>query len=175
MHFRTRTWFIISLLCFFAAAVFWQLAERKAERDRARQPVESSAPASGLVPSTGGQPGSTGGTPAPAPVATTNAATISTNDPFRFRLSNTAKGVDELSRSEQALLLRNALIDSSVPVALPIPQHLRAQGDPGSYVVQSRAPLTDAYRTMLRNAGAELISYVPNNAYLVRATEAVAK
>jgi len=35
MPLRTRTWFIISALCFLAAAIFWQLAERKAARDKA--------------------------------------------------------------------------------------------------------------------------------------------
>ena len=29
MHFKTRTWVIISLLCLLAAAFFWQLAARK--------------------------------------------------------------------------------------------------------------------------------------------------
>jgi len=35
MPFRTRTWFIISLLCFLAAVIFWRLAERKTARDKA--------------------------------------------------------------------------------------------------------------------------------------------
>src|SRR5207244_9597568 len=80
-----------------------------------------------------------------------------------YRLSNTAKSMDELSRMDAAILLRNAVIDTSLPVNLPIPAHLRAQGDPGSYVVQARGPLTDAYRALLRQAGAEIVSYVPNN------------
>ncbi|HXT39183.1 MAG TPA: S8 family serine peptidase, partial [Candidatus Angelobacter sp.] len=45
---------------------------------------------------------------------------------------------------------------------------LRAKGDPGSYVVQSRGPLDGAFYTSLRNAGAEFVSYIPNNAGLVR-------
>ncbi len=172
MHLRTRTWFIISLLCFLAAAIFWQLGQRKAARDQAAResaaaltnaPVAPVAPATNAVPGRNPVPG--------AAVARTNAA----NESFQYRLSNTPKGIDELSRTEHALLLRNALIDSSAPIDLAIPPHLRAQGDPGSYVVQSHEPLNDAYRGLLRQAGAEIISYVPNNAYLVRANEAAAK
>src|SRR6185503_2448748 len=54
------------------------------------------------------------------------------------------------------------------------PDHLRAQGDPGSYIVQARGALSDAFRAQLTASGAEIISYVPNNAYLVRATAGAA-
>jgi subtilisin family serine protease len=171
MHLRTRTWFVISLLCFLVAAIFWQLGERKAARDKAAQ---EQAPGS-ITPATGpATPGVT--TPAAAAAAAvTNVSTLRTNNSLEHRLTNTGKDEDELSRSEQGLLLRNALIDSSVPVNLAIPPHLRAQGDPGSYVVQSRGPLTDAFRAQLQQAGAEVVSYVPNNAYLVLATAAGAQ
>jgi subtilisin-like proprotein convertase family protein len=165
MPLRTRTWFIISALCFLAAVVFWQLAGRKAARDKAaREAAATNAPAG---------PGAPAATPA-VPAVATNAAAAA-NDPLRLRLSNTAKGVDELTRSDHALLLRNAHLDSTLPLNLPIPPHLRTQGDPGSYVVQSRGPLTAAYRATLRQAGAEIVSYVPNNAYLVRASQAAAQ
>jgi len=163
MPLRTRTWFIISALCFLVAAIFWQLAERKAARDKAARDNAANATNAPASPAPG------------TPAAATNAAAIATNDPLRLRLSNTTKSTDELSRSDQALLLRNAHIDSSVPVNLPIPPHLRSQGDPGSYVVQSRGPLTAAFRAALRQAGAEVIAYVPNNAYLVRASQAASQ
>jgi subtilisin-like proprotein convertase family protein len=172
MHLRTRTWFIISLLCFLAAAIFWQLAERKYQRDKAAR--ESAVPTVPGAPNAN-QPGAAAPVQPPAGAAATNAINLSTNDPLRYRLSNTAKTLDELSRTDASILLRNALIDSSIPVSIAIPPHLRAQGDPGSYVVQSRGPLTDAYRASLRQAGAEIVAYVPNNAYLVRASDAVAK
>ena len=135
MHLRTRTWFILSLLCFLAAAIFWQLGERKAARDKARENAAGltntpAAPTPNVPP-----PPNPATAPAPAG---TNAASNAANESFRYRLSNTPKTIDELSRSEQAILLRNALIDSSLPVDLAIPPHLRAKGDPGSYVVQSR-------------------------------------
>src|ERR1043166_4841503 len=195
MHLRTRTWFGISLLCFLAAAVFWQLGQRKAARDRAAREnlaAASNAPANPVRPASPANPGAPGtpggpGTPA-APVpnavapphpagaaAVTNAANNAVDASLRHRLSNTPKSVDELSRSDHGLLLRNALIDSSLPVNLDIPPHLRAQGDPGSYLVQSRGPLDNAYRALLRQAGAEIVAYVPNNAYLARVNEAGAK
>src|SRR5881396_3210593 len=133
MHLRTRTWFIISLLCFLAAAIFWQLAERKAARDKAAR--ESAARESAAREIAAGQTNAPA-TPAPQPnpprqpapappspgpaaaAARTNAANNATNGSLRYRLSNTAKSVDQLSRSDQAILLRNALIDSSLPVDL---------------------------------------------------------
>src|SRR5688572_6337236 len=170
MHLRTRTWFIISLLCFLAAAIFWQLGERKAARDQTDRQQATRPPA----PSTGPTaPGPTA--PSAAAAAVTNASALRTNSSVEHRLTNTTKDVDELSRSEQGILLANALIDSSAPVNLAIPAHLRAQGDPGSYVVQSKGPLTDAFRSQLQQAGAEIVAYVPNNAYLVRATAAAAQ
>lgn len=170
MQFRTRTWFIISLLFFVAAAVFWQLGERKLARDKAAKSAVS-GPASA---------GATAGSPltnAPVvPAAVTNASVLATNasDPLRFRLSNTTLTERQLLDRDPALLLMNAVVDTASPVNLPIPAHLRAQGDPGSYVVQSRGPLTDAFRAALKQAGAEIVSYVPNNAYLVRASAAAA-
>ena len=81
----------------------------------------------------------------------------------------------QLVRSPTALLLENALLDTAQPLALSIPDHLRAQGDPGAYVVQSRAPLDDAFRARLQAAGAVIVAYIPNQAYLVRASQAVAQ
>src|SRR5437667_8281440 len=99
MHLRTRTWFIIRLLCFLAALVFWQLAERKAARDKA---ARDNAPALTNVPAA---PVSNGAaTPRPsaaamAAAAGTNAVIHAANDSLLHRLSNTAKTIDELSRA----------------------------------------------------------------------------
>jgi subtilisin-like proprotein convertase family protein len=73
------------------------------------------------------------------------------------------------------VLLENALLDTAQPVNLPIPAFLRAQGSPGAWLVQARKPLDDAFRLLLAQAGASIVSYIPNNAYLVRASEAVAR
>src|SRR5262249_7086934 len=104
----------------------------------------------------------------PNPAATN--AISQTNASFPFRLSNTVKPIEQLTRSDNAILLRNALIDVTGP-ALSIPEQLRSKGDPGSYIVQARGKITDAFREELRRAGAEIISYVPNNAYLVRISQ----
>jgi subtilisin-like proprotein convertase family protein len=104
----------------------------------------------------------------------TQHATRNTNQ-FPLRLTNSAISLAHLVRSPAAILLENALLDTSQPLALAIPDHLRAQGDPGAYVVQSRAPLDDAFRTYLQAAGAVIVAYIPNQAYLVRASQAVAQ
>ena len=78
-------------------------------------------------------------------------------------------------RNPRAILLENALLDTAQPVDLPIPASLRAQGDPGAWVVQAKGPLNDAFRALLKRAGASIVSYIPNNACLVRASQAVAQ
>ena len=47
---------------------------------------------------------------------------------------------------------------------------MQAQGDPGAYIVQARGPINAAFRALLARAGAQIISYIPNDAYLVRVT-----
>ncbi|MDB6124021.1 MAG: Peptidase and in kexin sedolisin [Pedosphaera sp.] len=86
---------------------------------------------------------------------------------YPYRLNNTTKTVDELAHSDKAILLANALLDTSKDFKLTIPAHLRAPENNGSYVVQSRGPLSDSFRAVLKNANATIISYIPNNAYLV--------
>ncbi len=98
------------------------------------------------------------------PVTTTNSETR-----FAHRLSNTKQTVGQLARKDKAILLANALFDteSAIPA---IPAELQAQGDPGTYIVQAKGPIDDGFRRLLQQAGATIISYVPNNAYLVRAS-----
>src|SRR5262249_24613179 len=62
--------------------------------------------------------------------------------------------------------------ESAMPT---IPAELHAEGDPGTYIVQAKGPLTDSFRSLLQQAGATIISYVPNNAYLVRASASAAQ
>ena len=70
--------------------------------------------------------------------------------------------------------LENALIDTTRPRDFKLPESLRLVGDPGSYIVQARGPVDDAFRAALTAAGVELVSYIPNNARLVRASAAAA-
>jgi subtilisin-like proprotein convertase family protein len=99
---------------------------------------------------------------------------VSGTNKFVFRLSNTTKSLDQLTHDSHAILLENALIDSSQPLNLSIPKNLQLQGDPGAYIVQARGPIDNAFRAMLASAGAEIVSYIPNDAYLVRAPAGVA-
>src|SRR6516162_1821567 len=65
--------------------------------------------------------------------------------PFAYRLSNTPKTVTELARSQTGIILENALLDTSEPSSLTIPESLRAPNPSGSYIVQSRGPITGAF------------------------------
>ena len=86
---------------------------------------------------------------------------------FRFRLANTTKTIGELTRDPHAILLANALIDTEAKLDLAIPKNLQATGDPGAYIVQAHGPIDNAFRATLAAAGAQIVSYIPNNAYLV--------
>ena len=108
----------------------------------------------------------------PAGAAKTVAA-ANTNQ-FAYRLSNTTKTIGQLVGDGHAILLENALIDTANPLNLSIPANLRAAGDPGAYIVQARGPTDNAFRAMLAQAGATIVAYIPNNAYLVRASASVA-
>jgi subtilisin-like proprotein convertase family protein len=93
---------------------------------------------------------------------------------FAGRLSNTLKPVGELVNDRHAILLENAFIDTQLPLNFVFPKNLQPQGDPGAYIVQARSPIDNAFRAMLAQAGATVVSYIPNDAYLVRATAGVA-
>ncbi len=109
---------------------------------------------------------------APLTILSTNnvqaaaAATARTNQ-FRYRLSNTTKTIGELVNDRHAILLENALIDTSAKLNFSIPKKLQAQGEPGAYIVQANGPIDNAFRAMLAQSGAQIVSYIPNNAYLV--------
>ena len=87
-----------------------------------------------------------------------------------YRLSNTTKSIAELTGVKHAILLGNAFIDTDAPLDLKIPAHLRAKGEPGAYIVQARGVIDARFRSLLTSAGAQVVSYIPNNAYLVRLT-----
>lgn len=91
---------------------------------------------------------------------------------FTNRFRNTPATLDELVRHDRALNLRNALVDTENGVPLQLPAGLEAGEDPGAYVVQSHGVLSESLRRQLREAGMEIVSYIPNNAYLVRGSRA---
>ena len=94
---------------------------------------------------------------------------------FPYRLSNTTKSISQLLGNDKAILLANALIDSGNPVRPAIPDRLRAAANSGSYVVQASGPLDDRFRALLAEANATIVSYIPNNAYLVRVSDSGAQ
>jgi len=90
-----------------------------------------------------------------------------------LRLTNTSLSPGRLLGKPTAILLENALFDTTLPVTLPGPA-LRAQGDPGAYIVQSRRAPDGAFRALLSRSGSSIVAYIPNRAYLVLASEGVA-
>lgn len=98
----------------------------------------------------------------------TNVPAVPRDPTFPLRLRNTEQPLAELTRNDRAILMANALIDTGLKAQLDIPEHLRAHTDTGSYVVQSRGAINDAFRAQLTAVGAEVIAYIPNNALLVR-------
>ena len=156
MHSRRVIWIVLCLLCVAGAWLFWRAAGRRAaEKDVAATALVATGSLTGAAPLTN-----------PALVS---AAAAKTNR-LAYRLSNTTRTIGELTGDRRAILLENALIDSSLPLNFTFPKNLLAQGDPGAYIVQSRGPVSAAFRALLAGAGAEIISYIPNDAYLVRLT-----
>ncbi len=180
MRWRPFTWFLLSVFFFIAAAYFWRLGDEWAAKKAAppatpstnqpHSPKPNPSPHAQIAPiRLLTQPGNLN---APAPGPSTNSDRASR---FAHRLSNTTKPLGELIRSEKAILLQNALIDTARSAPLQIPGHLRAQGDPGSYIVQSRGPLDNAFRAALNEVGATFVSYIPNNAALVLGSTSAAQ
>src|SRR5438477_2873830 len=172
MRLKPRTWVVLCLLCCAGGALLWRSSHWRgtARNDGKSADVQLR---NGMKPRPLLVAQIAPGRAAQAQLLGTGP--INTNAHFWYRLTNTDQTVDQLARSEHAILLRNALIDTSKGTELPIPDHLKAKGDTGSYIVQSRGKLTDAFRAQIKAAGATIISYVPNNAYLVRLSEADAK
>ena len=94
-----------------------------------------------------------------------------------LRLRNTTQPLAELQRNQKAVLLANAFIDTGKPLALEIPETLRALPDAGTFVVQRRGEDDAAFRARLQAVGATVVpnSYIPNNAFIVRASAAAAQ
>jgi len=166
---KAQRWFLVSLALFAGAWMFWQWGEQKRAAG-VTAPAQALKPAK-LVPESSP---ATNAAPKSAPVSESKpAATLDKRYPYR--LANTQAGIGQLMRNDRAILLRNALIDTGIGTELPIPAHLRIEGDAGAYIVQARGAINDAFRQNLRKAGAVPVSYIPNNAFLVQANAAAAK
>jgi subtilisin family serine protease/subtilisin-like proprotein convertase family protein len=180
MRLNKRFWYCLTLLVLVGAVWLWvkgnqEMAGRKANRaagetPKARQGGQAgkngtSAAATGKSPVGAAAAGNVGGTAGASPGRTPGSVAPGR---FPYRLSNTDRPLSELGRSDTAILLDNAFIDTASRTPVSIPEHLRSNGDPRSYLVQSGAALNAAFYRRLREAGAEFVSYIPNNTALVR-------
>jgi len=191
MHQRLLTWLLLSVILVVAGVCCWRCAENDAAtqgRSQWSHFRHLSAPARHLTSF------DTQRAPAvvPSPVRPESSRLEDISIPplsATLRLTNTAAPLGQLVHNRHALLLANAWLDTSqlthgasgrhpystADFPLPVPDDLRAQGEPGAYVVQSRALLDETFRELLAAAGATIISYMPNNAYLVRGSAATAQ
>jgi subtilisin-like proprotein convertase family protein len=156
---KTRSWSLI-LLCLLLLAgtwFFWPAGQHRAVQ-------KATAPAVRPTLTT-----TRSASTAPLLIGCGNAAT--NNAPkinaFAYRLTNTKKSLVQLMSDPHAILLENALLDTRVALNLSIPKNLQSKGDPGAYIVQANGPINSAFRAALSAAGAQIVSYIPNNAYLV--------
>ena len=188
MRLSSRFWYLLSVVLFVGAVWFWlkgneEAARRQGARGTAAGPntnglsganarsgagagsagLGSNQPGS-MIPGSGATPG--GGTGA----GTAPPSAAGPPRRFGYRLSNTEQPLRVLGRSDTAILLDNAFIDTAKQRAVEVPEPLRAKGDGGSYIVQWRGPLDSGFYARLREAGGEFVSYIPNNAGLVRVT-----
>lgn len=177
---RRRPWFwlCVSMLCFAGAFYFWRLGDQWAAKK-----------AAATLPSSTNQAQPEAHPAKPVSLLSPERLRLlsKANDEYLkemtsgkaaqaarvYRLRNTTEPQAQLIHSDYALSLENALLDTRKGTSLPIPKALQSQGDPGTYIVQSRGPLDDAFRTRLKAAGATIEGYVPNNAYLVRGSAGV--
>ncbi len=160
MRSRTTIWIALSLLLAAGAWFFWPHAKRVAV-EKFMPPIAGAFHSASTAPQI-----------FPLNAVSKNSAKIvaaaAETNRFAYRLSNTTKSIGELMNDRHAILLENALIDTSAKLDFSIPKNLQAQGDPGAYFVQADGTIGPAFRAMLSAAGAQIVSYFPNNAYLVR-------
>ncbi len=181
MRWRPFTWLLLSVFFFVAAAYFWRLGDEwAAKKVRPAGLIATNQPATKPLTKPAKQAaafrinGQGGSLNVPPKVSSSSTApTNHVNPRLAHRLNNTTRTVGQLMHSDSSILLQNALIDTEQPVTLAIPERLRAQGDPGSYIVQSRRALDENFRSLLSEEGAQIVSYIPNNAYLVLASAAM--
>lgn len=181
MRSRLQTWLLVAIFASITGVCLWKIGHvqrKNAEstlvsvepQRQATISTKAAAPKPQVVPiRLLSQPGLLNSTP-------TTQSTSASNAPIRFahRLTNSKQTVGQLARRDKAILLENALLDTESPLPT-IPAELQSSGDPGTYIVQAKGALDATFRKQLQQAGATIISYVPNNAYLIRASATAAQ
>jgi subtilisin-like proprotein convertase family protein len=173
MRSRLRIWVCVSLISFSAAFCLWRL---EIPRKWEIMPFSSDLSTVSTHLQTSSPPMLCRTNVAPAArsiIEEKSEAQAKGRGPGSFRLTNTAQSIGQLVRNPRAILLENALLDTIGNLALALPEQLQSPGDAGAYIVQSRTTLDNGFRHALSKAGATIISYIPNNAYLVRASTAI--
>ena len=95
---------------------------------------------------------------------------------FPYRLRNTLRPLEELAKSDTAILLNNALIDTASAMPLAVPEHLRASAETESYLLQSAGQFDQVFdRETLSQLGVEKVAYIPHNTWIVRMKPATAE
>ena len=93
---------------------------------------------------------------------------------FPDRLRNTGEKFGRLATNNRAILLRNALVDTSQGEPLRIPARLEMSEPTGTYIVQAQNGIDAAFYARIKAEGGRVISYIPNNALIVQAEGDVA-
>lgn len=153
------------LLCLLALGAVWYLWPR------AGRPAAAHPPAAPIVATVSSSAPAVSATNAPIAEDSGSRSAASTNR-LTFRLANTPKSITQLTGDRHAILLENAFIDTTATLDLKIPTHLRAEAEPGAYIVQARGVIDGAFRNVITDAGGTIVSYIPNNAFLVQVTAA---
>src|SRR6185436_630264 len=101
MQLKTRTWFIISVLCFLGAAYFWRLGDEHNARNASPGQNQRAEPPKGGTPNDGKNAGQS----ATQALSITNGpqSSAEASNAFPYRLSNTRKSLEQLMQSETAL------------------------------------------------------------------------
>jgi subtilisin-like proprotein convertase family protein len=164
------------MLCFAGALYFWHMGNRwRAEEHAALHPaVSTAANAKAITPQASATLTNQQFRTA-APLTTASNKLTAVKDRYPYRLTNTKQSLNALIHNDRGILLQNALLDSGDPMDLAIPKRLQAPANNGSYLVQSKGALSDEFRAALQSANATIVSYIPNNAYLVRVSDAGAQ
>ena len=160
MNVRYLKRFLLLLACFAVVWLFWPRHAVKPVGSRhlptVVKPTAVAAKSVAVVATTAKSPASLF---LPAHAGTNGVAGAGrANNRFALRLTNTTKTLGQLSHDDHAILLANALIDTRASLNLNIPNHLKAKGDPGAYIVQANGNTTPAFRAMVAAAGGQIIS-----------------
>src|SRR5688572_9948145 len=108
MRLKTRTWAIISAVCFVGGVVFWKLGDKQIEQRKLRTPeagnteqtVQPEKPQSNARPVVSPANLITTAVDFPVSQSETNLAAV-------FRLRNTQQTASQLARNDKAVMLRN--------------------------------------------------------------------